>query len=278
MLPNFLIIGAARCGTTYMWRNLRLHPDVFLPAHLKELNFFTGKYDRGLSWYEEQFRGARSESAVGEASPNYMYDREAAARIRRDLPQVRLIASLRNPIDRAYSHYWNLVANAKRGEVNRTITFEEKLKLTPRLTTEGLYADTLERYLQLFPQDQLLVLRYDELKGNPARFLAQIYDFIGVRGDYQSPLAESRVNSAELKLGRSRALYHLYRSLLRVGGYGLGQRVERAARKQMPPMRAETRQRLLEEHYLADFERLEALLGWDLSSWRAEPVLSGAGH
>jgi len=270
VLPNFLIIGSARCGTTWMWRNLRLHPQIHLPAQLKELNYFTSRYNLGRSWYEAQF-GTPTEPAVGEASPDYLFYPDAPGRIRELLPDARLIVSLRNPVDRAYSHYWNLVANAQPGEVNRDISFEDKLEMTPRLITEGLYAEKLERYFALFPREQLLVLRYDELRNDARFFLRRIYEFLGVDPDYQSPLTENRVNSTQLKLGRSRLLFYLYKGLSRLGGYGLSRRVEGATAKELPKMQAATRRRLLDEYYLDEFDRLESMLDWDLEAWRTVP-------
>src|ERR671919_2133494 len=104
-LPTFLVIGAMKSGTTALINSLGKHPDVFaLPS---EIHFFDRFHDRGLDWYRERFAKARGQGAVGESTPEYMYLPHARERIVRDLPGVQLIAILRNPVERAYSHYWH---------------------------------------------------------------------------------------------------------------------------------------------------------------------------
>src|SRR5688572_14326389 len=113
-LPDFLIVGAMRSGTTSLHKYLQAHPDVFV-ASGKEVHFFDRRYGRGLDWYRSRFAGVTTERVVGEATPAYMYDENAIARIAHDLPDARLIVVLRNPVDRAYSHYWR---NRSRGREN----------------------------------------------------------------------------------------------------------------------------------------------------------------
>ena len=107
MLPNFLIIGAARAGTTTIYNHLKDHPDVYLPAQKRpEPHFFLkeSEYARGISYYEERFFSARrDERAVGEASTSYLFGQQVPKRIRAALPGVKLICVLRNPVERAFS-------------------------------------------------------------------------------------------------------------------------------------------------------------------------------
>ncbi|MBA4318316.1 MAG: heparan sulfate glucosamine 3-O-sulfotransferase, partial [Flavobacterium sp.] len=140
MLPNFLIIGAARCATTWISENLSQHPDIFIPP-LKELHFFDTHYEKGIAYYESYFDN-RSEKAVGEATPAYLYFPNISSLIQQHLPNVKLIASIRNPVDRAFSHYLYLKAKAKIGDIDSDmISFEDKLKVTNRLIEEGFYYD-----------------------------------------------------------------------------------------------------------------------------------------
>ena len=132
MLPTFIGIGAQRAGTTWAYNCLAEHPQVFMTAK-KELHFFYAHYDRGLAWYEEQFAGAGAAKASGEISPDYMYNTDALDNIARDLPDVKLFAILRNPIDRAISAY------ALRHERNEGMSFGEaisfsaaRMLMTPR--------------------------------------------------------------------------------------------------------------------------------------------------
>ena len=104
-LPNFIIIGAAKAGTTALYEYLGEHPDVFV-SPVKETNFFSSGHPIGTQdEYEAQFAGVRGERAIGEASVQYIASKNAAAQMRDQLPDVKLIAMLRNPADRAFSHY-----------------------------------------------------------------------------------------------------------------------------------------------------------------------------
>ncbi|MBA3731354.1 MAG: sulfotransferase domain-containing protein, partial [Gammaproteobacteria bacterium] len=107
MLPNFLIIGASRCGTTWMANNIKSHPDVFMPPK-KELHFFDASFDKGWDYYASFFPDKKCARyrAIGEATPAYLYMPQVARLIKSRLPDVKMIVSLRNPIDRAYSQYW----------------------------------------------------------------------------------------------------------------------------------------------------------------------------
>lgn len=106
MLPNFLIVGAARAGTTSLYYYLKQHPDVFMSPK-KEIDFFDvdKNFEKGLDWYERYFEGYTGQKAIGEASPLYMYLEKVPKRIAKVIPDVKLIFILRNPVDRAYSHY-----------------------------------------------------------------------------------------------------------------------------------------------------------------------------
>lgn len=104
-LRNFLIVGAMRCGTTFLAHCLGAHPDIYIPR-AKEIHYFDVHFEKGPEWYKRKFSGAKKEHAVGEATQSYMYLDYVPPRIASLLPDARLIAILRNPVDRAYSHYW----------------------------------------------------------------------------------------------------------------------------------------------------------------------------
>src|SRR5262245_15946864 len=107
-LPNFLVIGAQRAGTTLLHRILDLHPAVYMPYRRKEVHYFDWYYDRGPEWYSRFFptgAEARRYRAIGEATPDYLFDARAPQRIRALLTDCRFVLSLRNPVDRAFSWY-----------------------------------------------------------------------------------------------------------------------------------------------------------------------------
>lgn len=243
------------------------HPDIFMPSSM-EIHFFDRHYDNGIQWYEAIFSGRR-EKAVGEATPAYFYFDHIPGLIHNLLPDAKLIvSSLRNPVDRAYSHYWNLVAKARAGDENYGISFEDKIRKTPRLITEGMYLQRLEKYLELFPRENILVLLYDDLEKDPDSFLRTVYSFLGVDTGHRSPVIANKVNAANTKMGKSRQLYFAYRIFMRLGLFGIASRLERLNTARLPEMAPETRRELLEKHYHEDICGLESPLNRDLGAWK----------
>lgn len=209
MTPDFLIIGAQRCGTTTLYKTLVQHPGV-LPAGLhKGVHYFDTGYERGFGWYRSHFPTTLSARAgarrlgrrpiTGEASPYYMFHPLAPERIRHDLPEVRLIVMLRDPVERAHSAYTH-----ERARGYETEDFETALALEPerlrgeedRLRSEpgyvslhhqhnaymarGRYVNQLERLESVFGREALLVLDYDLLFSDITSHLPAVVDFLGL--------------------------------------------------------------------------------------------------
>jgi len=236
-------------------------------AECKEVHFFDQNYEKGISWYEEIFKG-RTEKAIGEATPAYLYFEHIPQLIYGHMPHVKLILSLRNPVERAYSHYMNLIAKARKGDPNYGISFEKKIAVTPRLITEGLYVDKLERYFSLFPRENFLIVLYDDLKKDPSLFLQSVYSFLGVDHQFESPLMDNRINAAQTKLGKNRLLYLAYRASMSLGWYKIGKGFDRINRSELPCMSVKTKKMLLDSYYDAEISKLEKILGRDLSEWK----------
>lgn len=268
MLPNFIGLGAARSGSTWIARNLAQHPDVFVPRK-KEVHFFDAHYEQGLGWYEEEFAAQTGQLRVGEITPQYFHNEEVAPRLGRDLPQAKLFVSLRNPVDRAYSHYWRLVAAGTFGEQDPP-SFEEALAQIPEITAVGFYAGHLKRYYEHFEPKQVLVMLYDDLQESPAEFLAQLLGFLDLEVQLDSALVERKVNAAaSLKdLARSKWAWRSARLLGRLGFHGATAEIEKRNRSEIPEMNLETRQRLI-DLYAASNEELARLIGKDLTAWSA---------
>lgn len=188
VLPNFLVIGAEKGGTTWLHTQLKKHPDIFLP-NSKEVHFFN-KYNSnfvahdyfkfGLNWYCNFFKDYKKQKAIGEVTPMYICDAEAPLRIKQTLPDVKLIAILRNPVQRAYSHYW--MAKHKN---HTALSFDGVIEQEePRFIKRGLYYQQLKTYYELFKPQQIMVLFYEELFKDPAYWLLQICKFLEVNNDY----------------------------------------------------------------------------------------------
>ena len=270
MFPNFLVIGASRSGTTWIDKNLRDHPSVYLPP-IKELHFFDSRYDRGIEFYESFFDGWRGEPAVGEVTPDYLHGQfspyDIPRLIHQHLPDVKLIASLRNPVDRLYSEFWNVKARDPR---NAPLSFEEKLAQRPEFIREGFYFEHLQRFLEYFPRERMLILLYDDLVADPHAFMQRIYTFLGVDPEFRSDFEPVRVNRAtgKRRLARSRALWLGCRVLSRLRFHRAAEALHRINSVSIPEMNPDTRARLI-ELYRPHNERLEKFLGRDLSHWSA---------
>jgi hypothetical protein len=182
MLPSFLVIGAMKAGTTTLWWYLREHPDVFM-ATPKELNFFNDHWHRGVGWYERLFTRAGAAQARGEASVRYTSwpdDPECPSRIASVVPDARLLYVVREPVARMRSHYLHEVAALRE---RRPV--EQALVENPIYLDRSRYATQLERYLDHFPREQLLVVRAEDLFRDPSLVLPRVWGFIGVDPSFQ---------------------------------------------------------------------------------------------
>lgn len=273
-LPDFVIVGAARAGSTALHDYLSAHPEVYLPPR-KELHFFDNNFDRGVDWYRHHFREATDEVAVGEASPSYMYRPETLDRLASVLPDARLVAILRHPVDRAYSHYW-----MNRGQGRERLGFGEALAAEEeRLRTGGLAARRFAyvgggRYLRQlrditdrYRRDALHVVLLEDLRGEPESTYARLCRFLGVDDRFRPPTLGRPVN-APVSL-RSPRLWRLSRRLPAclkllegmVAGWN-----ERPLF--YPPLESALRQQLLAA-FDEETDELAAWLDRDLSAWRS---------
>ena len=217
-LPDFLILGAQKAGTTALYSYLRRHPSITGPSW-KEVSYFDRHYARGEAWYRGNFPNkARTRGKlVGEASPSYVFHPLAPQRVRELVPEARLVVLVRNPVDRALSHYQHEVAlgreplsfeDALAAEDERLRGEEERLLADPRYFSRewwshtyrarGRYAEQLERWLAVFPQEQLLIVPSDDLADDPAGAHARVLDFLGAppqRLDELPPRLRARVRA-----------------------------------------------------------------------------------
>ena len=192
-LPSFFIAGAQKCGTTSLHRYLAQHRDVYLPAKPQETHFFDieENYQKGVSWYLDCFRGHQGKRVIGETSPLYMYLEYVPGRIHQLLPHAKLIFLLRNPVDRAYSHYWH-----ERKKGRETLSFDDALASEPEriardflhrrrysYLSRGRYLVQIERYLQYFKYSQMLFLIFEDLRRSPEASLEQCCRFLDVDHD-----------------------------------------------------------------------------------------------
>lgn len=203
MLPNFLCIGAAKSGTSWLHVCLEEHPDICIPVRMKETNFFAENYEKGFSWYESLFDHYCGETAVGEVSPNYMARPVAAKRIYLWNPDVRLICLLRNPIERAYSHY---CMRLRAGTASEDL--DSEIMPGSFYVNYGLYFRQISLFLEFFSKTQVGIFLYDDLKQDPRRFLSEIYSFLDVNASFE-PRVLYRAYGARKNPPRFKRLYKM---------------------------------------------------------------------
>ncbi len=195
-LPNFLYVGPDKAGSSWLHEVLLKHPDVYLtPA--KDLYYFDRYYDRGTAWYAAQFRDAGDETIVGEVCQDYLFHPEAAARIHATLGPVRVMVSLRDPVERAWSSYLYMRKHGIGPD-----TFAEALRSRPELLEHGRYATGLERFLERFPRELVHVAMFDDLTRDPQAYLDSLTRFLGID---DLPLAPDDL-AARLPAARARSV------------------------------------------------------------------------
>lgn len=306
-LPNFLIIGAAKSGTTALHHCLKQHPQVYMSPR-KETYFFAfegqevrfrGPGDEeanesaitNLEAYQEQFRDVHGEVAIGEATPWYLYSERAAQNIQRRIPDAKLIAVLRNPVDRAFSSYLHVVRDGR-----ESLSFGEGLLAEDERVGQGwefiwhyrragAYAAQVQRYLDLFPREQMRFYLYEDFLADPALLLKDMYGFLGVDTGFEADTSfrpnATGVPKSQL-LGRlllrpnpiKTTVKRLTPERLRDARYKLSQRINRLLIEK-PSVDKATYDEVLAS-YRSDISTLQDLIGRDLSVWENERLLEEA--
>jgi len=185
-LPDFLIIGASRCGTSSLFMNLLQHPQLDGPS-CKEVHFFnkTKRYNCGIEWYKNRFPETKNNTLCFEASPAYFHKPISVGRIFKHLPNCKFILLLRNPVDRAISYY------------SRWKTTDELWnphELTAKnpchgIVATGIYIQTLRRWFDYFARDRFLIIKSDDFFEDERKIITQCFDWLGVESiDIEKPL------------------------------------------------------------------------------------------
>ncbi|MGB3239551.1 MAG: sulfotransferase domain-containing protein [Geitlerinemataceae cyanobacterium] len=292
-LPNFLIIGAAKAGTTTLYEYLCRHPQIFMSTP-KEPEFFARdeNYARGIDWYSSLFDNAQPHQICGEASTIYTRSPQfphTAARIAQHIPQAKLIYLMRHPVDRAYSHYVQRIKTAqnKKEKLEVGETFEERIERESFFIDSSNYVLQIEQYLRFFQPESFLFLLMKDVTSNSAETLKQVCRFLEIDDtiDLLNPAAitANQAKTHETWFVRSR----MTAPLKRIPGVSqvasaLPQNVRDVAynflnnlpykskikKKYVPtPMLAETRQKLLET-FREPNQQLAQFLDRDLSRWK----------
>jgi len=272
MIPNFLYIGPDKAGSSWMHQILKNHPDCYVPE-FKDIYFFDRYYNRGFDWYMNLFKNAPvNVKAIGELSHDYLFSSLAAERIKRHLPDIKLFATMREPVERSFSHYLYLV----RSGLTKT-TFEQAIKDYPEIIEHSCYDKYLPVWIEQFGKEKLKILFFDDLKNSMEDFAFEIFNFIGVSHDPRTiPLKKIRAASyprfyylakfAKWGAGRIRdfgfpqvvgALKHSFLAHILYGKF---------TNNNKPSISNETRTKLA-DYFHNHILELQKLTGKDLSRW-----------
>jgi hypothetical protein len=194
-MPDFLIIGASKCGTTSLFNYIIQHPEV-IRGRKKEIHFFNHHYNKGITWYRKQFpllknrKGYSKKAITGEATPNYLYRHEIPQKVHESMPNVKLIVLLRDPVERAFSHYQHRERKRIMTKSNVKEEFEEAVKeqievinsseevIHKSYIYQGLYVEHLKAWMNIFPKEQFLIIKSEELFTNPEKIVDEVFDFL----------------------------------------------------------------------------------------------------
>jgi hypothetical protein len=287
--PNFFVVGAAKAGTTSLHAYLSEHPEVFM-SKLKEPHYFSRfevrkEFDnflpvvRDARTYQQLFFGSEHCKAIGEASPSYLCDSGAAVRISTAIPHAKIIISLRNPVQRAYSQFL-----MEYHEGNETLPFREALEKDQSRSEKGwgvsfqyvelgLYADQVERYINVFGRSKVLVILFEDLVRESAVVMQQVARFLDVDpAGYPESAFDKVHNPFEESRGRFARVIMRNRPVRKFSKRVIPQRLRTAVRDRFifkegeKPGMDDNIRRMLAQRFAPDLRRLELLLERDLGS------------
>ena len=291
--PNFIIIGAMKAATTSLYTYLKQHPDVFMPS-IKEPKFFNNfNKDSGfklqgkglvkiktLEQYQNLFQEAINEIAIGEASPSYIFDENCHILIKKILPRVKIIAILRQPVDRAYSNF----LHAKRADQEKDTDFEkafteENEMLRKGIKThyyleKGFYYKQLKRYYDVFPTEQIKIILFEDMIKSPEKITREIFEFLNIDSSF-TPNTSKKANVSGVPKGTlgwivmklrknnlmpdiefSKILPKFIVNLILNTIYSKPKKISNKLIK-----------KLTKKYYIKDIRKLEKLINRDLSIW-----------
>ncbi|MCH9646996.1 MAG: sulfotransferase domain-containing protein [Deltaproteobacteria bacterium] len=277
MLPNLFIVGAQKSGTTSLHYLLESHREIFFPRRPQEIHYFDieENYRRGADWFESCFDDWQGEAYCAQTSPLYMYEPVVAERMQALVPGARSIFILRNPIDRAYSHYWHEVRYGYEELPFRGALEAESSRLRGGFTARrhfsyldrGRYSVQIRRFQEKFPGDQLLFLLQDELKSSPQQVKEKVAGFLAVDLEGFEVKPQERWHFNRTGMPRIRSLQRWRRRCAKKlpwVAFAIDQ--VNLVDRRYPPMKSQDRQ-WLQERFAQEIEDLGRLTGLPVGSW-----------
>lgn len=275
---DFIGIGAQKCASSWVFDVLSDHPDVTV-SHKKELDFFSYHYENGFDWYIDQFEELEAQKKAGEVSPSYFHEPGVPERVHAYSADVKIIVSLRDPVERALSQHRHLVRLGIVGD--RSLEFENALRLNPTYKEQGRYAKHLKRWLDIFPRESIHILLMEDIVSDSRIEARRLYEFLGVSPDHLSKFLTEKSNPSYVTRnkqieGMVRGVRRVFRSILgksaweRIGNFGLRDAYRALNRKPSSaviPEVSESALMTLRREFSDEVLMLEQLIGRDLRSW-----------
>ncbi len=306
MFPNFIIIGSTKCASSSLHFYLNQHPQISM-SNIKETGFFSLRYSKGLDFYQEYFKQAVNEKAIGETTPTYCFLPYVAERIHKHFTDIKLVLCLRNPIDRAFSS-WHMktglaeetmsfrdamdltlkmldytrnklaASDAENYWINNQRNFSEKDELRPRTyIIAGEYAKALKLYLNYFSREQIKIIFFDDLKYKQNETLTDLYKFLEVDDKYNIEAKEPVNYQIDRKLNNI-----AYKLLGRKGGRTLINLIPKSLKNPLrKSLKTKTALTLTNEErmyywqmFKNDVSELETMLSEDLQHWNPSNAIN----
>ena len=298
IMPNFLLIGAAKAGTSAIYDYIDQHPQIYMSPEKEPMFFafegekpnFSGPGDdhssnyysvTDLTAYQNLFKGVSTQKAIGEASALYLYHPKAPERISHYIPDAKLIAILRDPVKRAYSNFLHLVRDSREPLTNFTEAMQQE---DSRIHNNwewfwhyrhlGLYSEQIQRYLERFSQDKIRIYLYEDFTKDPVGMLQNCFEFLEIDTTFV-PDMSAKVNVSGFT--KNKALHNFLRQPNPIKNLAkvflptkLAKRMKASVQNQnlvKPELSDEVRQELIETYFKDDILKLQDLIGRDLSAW-----------
>jgi len=268
-MVDFIHAGTTKAASSWLYEALSEHPEVCM-ADKSDLNFFNINYHRGMDWYHDHFEN--DTEVTGEVSPGYLQHPWTAERIAHEMPDVKVTFCLRNPVDRAYSHWWHSYSNKY-----MTYDFEQIFENYPpyhHWVVPGFYDYHLSRFYEHLPEEQIEITFFDDLVEDDAKFLKDYYSSIGVDSGFRPSVLDTKENTADatgsytylrVRNWIRENVPHSLKNVMKLFWDPVRGVVE-STEEYDEGMDGEIR-RQLEEIYAEDVRRLSERTGRDLSHW-----------
>jgi len=273
LLPHFIIVGPQRCGTTWIYNYLKSHPYICLPRGVKETFFFDKYFNKGLKWYSWHFNQCNPDALIGEVAPSYFHNALVCKRIKKEIPNCKIICTLRNPIERILSLYLHM---RRYGMIK--YDFKSALKKEPVLINSSLYYYHLSRWVDAFGKENVKILIFDDLKNDPDKYIYDLLNYLKIPNVPLNSIKKKKFNITDFprntflakqaqNIGDQLRSKRMYTPINIAKKIGLKRFFFSGGKNNIPEIDYHTK-KYLKAIFNPEIEMLENYLGRDFSHWK----------